>query len=155
MSDKVTISSGDVATIQAGQIVPAADSISAVDKMDLEQYQAWLASESINLVEFKGGDWDLVGSKDELIGVPFVIARIRFNTNDNDEVTFVSVCAYTKDRKVVFNDGSTGIFEQLSAYVSKHDRTTAISCPKGLRVSRYEYVNDKGVTTPAATYYIV
>lgn len=145
----------DVEAVDSGKIIVApAHDITAVDKMDLEQYQAWLQSEQINLVEFKGSDWDLVGSKDELIDVPFVIARIRFNANDDGVVTFVSVCCYTKDKKVVFNDGSTGVFEQLTTYVAKNDRTTAISCPKGLRVSRYEYTNEKGVTSDAATYYI-
>jgi hypothetical protein len=146
----------DVEAVDSGKLIVApAHDITAVDKMDLEQYQAWLLSESINVVEFKGGDWDLVGSKDELLGVPFVIARIRFNANADGVVQFVSVCCYTKDKKVVFNDGSTGIFDQLSTYVAKNDRTTAISCPKGLRVSRYDYTNDDGVTSKASTYYIV
>lgn len=134
------------------EMIKPADAITAVDKMTAEEYGAWLTSEGINVVEFKGSDWDLVGDKDTLLAVPFVIARIRFNEGDSGN--FVSVCCYTKTGKVIFNDGSTGVYEQLKDYTNKNARTTAISCPRGLRVSRYTYTDDKGVDRDAATYYL-
>jgi DNA-binding cell septation regulator SpoVG len=139
----------------AEEMVSAAQSIAAVDKMNVSDYEAWLRSEKIEVVEFKGSDWEIVGNKDTLVDKPFVIARVKFN--DGDSGTFVSVCAYTipDGEKVIFNDGSTGVYDQLKSYVDKTGRTTAISCPKGLRVSRYTYTDPKtGKDSPAATYYL-
>ncbi len=134
--------------------VPSVNSIAAVDSMSADEYASWLQSEQISVETFDGGsEWELVGNKDVLIGEEMVIARIRFN--DTDSGSFVSVCAYTKKGdKIVFNDGGVGVYKQLQNYVRKTGRTTAIRCPKGLRVSRYKYVDSDGAERPAATYYI-
>ena len=129
-------------------------STSAVDNMTAKEYADWLKSQSISVEDFDGGsDWELVGNKDNLIDQDMIIARIRFN--DTDSGQYVSVCAYTnKGDKIVFNDGGAGVYQQLVNYTRKTGRTTAIRCPKGLRVSRYKYVDADGVERPAATYYI-
>jgi hypothetical protein len=138
------------------------DSIKAVNTMDAKEYMEWLGSEGVVVEEFDGGsDWDLVGDKADLIGIPFVIAMTRFNDvkNKKGESTgkqFVSVCCFKEDgTKIVFNDGSTGVMKQLITYADKHKRTTGIMCKKGLRVSEYEYTDkDTGEVTDAKTYYI-
>ena len=137
-------------------IVPA-DAIKAVNQMDATEYMAWLASENLEVVEFDGGsDWTLVGDKSTLIDVPFVIAMIRFNHPDTGQKgKFASVCCYTEDgKKIVFNDGGTGVYRQLLDFADKHGRTTGIMCSKGLRRSDYKFTDDEGVERDATTYYI-
>jgi hypothetical protein len=135
--------------------VPAVHGITAIDTMDLNEYMGWLSAENIEIQEFTSSEWELVGNKDELIGKRFIIARTRFNEGKMGD--FVSVMAFTvpnttdeAPKKIVFNDGSTGVYKQLKDYVATHDQDTAINCPKGLRVSRY--TTDDGIE--AATYYI-
>jgi hypothetical protein len=67
------------------------------------------------------------------------------------------VCCFLKDgKKVVFNDGGTGIPPQLRTFIEENGgRDTGIFCEKGLRVSRYKYVDEKdGKEKDAATFYI-
>ena len=139
---------------ETGELVPI-KSIAAVDSMTADEFASWLVSENIDVVDFDGGsEWDLVGDKDILINQDMVIARIRFNETTGGN--FVSVCAYTipDGKKVVFNDGGTGIYKQLSTHVARGKQETGIRCKKGLRVSRYTYVDDKDVERDAATYYL-
>ena len=143
-----------VVDTNTGELVPV-ESIPAVDSMNAQEYLKCLDSEGITVEQFDGGsEWELVGNKDVLLDRDIVIARLRFN--DSDSGQFVSVCAYTvpDGEKVVFNDGGTGIYKQLMNYVRKHGRTTAIRCPKGLRVSRYPYTDENGKERQGATYYL-
>ena len=89
-----------------------------------------------------------------LINQDMVVARIRFNEGTSGN--FVSVCAYTipDGKKVIFNDGGTGVYKQLKSYTERTGRTTAIRCKKGLKPSRYTYVDDNGVERDAVTFYI-
>jgi hypothetical protein len=143
---------------EASTEIAVVDSIRAVDKMTAEEYMDWLSTESIEVVDFDGGsDWELIGDKDELIGKDFVIARIRFNSRANGQSwDGVSVCAYdSKDgKKFIFNDGGTGVYNQLQNYVDTHGVATGIRCKRGLRVSRYTYTDEKGKEAEAATYYL-
>lgn len=135
-------------------VEPALESIKQVDAMDAGAFVEWLHSEGANIVEFDGGsEWTLI-DKVDLIDVPFIVARLRFNSSDNGD--FVSVCAFLEDgKKVVFNDGSTGIYKQLQVYVSRHPQLTGIAC-KGLRASDYDFVDQEtGKKRPARTYYIL
>jgi hypothetical protein len=132
--------------------------IKEVETMDFEQYQAWLREEEIGVQEFEGGsEWELI-EKEKLVDVPFIIARIRFN--DGDFGDFTSVCCFLQDgKKVVFNDGSTGIKKQLQTAISKNGRETGIFC-EGLKASHYKYTDNNpesktyGKELPATTYYI-
>lgn len=93
-----------------------------------------------------------IAEKKSLIGVPFVIYRIDRKMGDYNR-EFVTVHAITKDRTViVFNDGSTGVCDQLKGQTASPD--SPIFCPKGLRVSRYTYEDDDGNKSPAETYYL-
>ncbi len=64
---------------------------------------------------------DLV-EKEELLGVPFVITSITFRQSDMAKVEYASVEATTKDdRRIVFNDGSTGIRRDLVNYCAARE----------------------------------
>lgn len=131
---------------------------------DLDEY---FASQG-GLVTFKGSDYDLV-KKDQLEDVPFAIVNIRFYKGTFGEAC--AVMAITEDnRKVVFNDGSSGVFAQCEAMVKRTRRRGGFMCPNGLRASHYTYVPKDldgnsmvGQTgpdgkvyeeTPATTYYV-
>jgi len=98
--------------------------------------------------------------KDQLTGAPFVILEWRFTDGDNGE--FVSALIVTKDnRKLVLNDGSTGIKDQLKAVTasresSKHKNPTqGLVVPNGLTRSDYQYADPKtGELRPATTFYL-
>lgn len=91
--------------------------------------------------------------KDMLIGVPFVITQW-INRPSQGMGEYVVVRATTREGKVVFADGSTGIKEQLIAFAERQG-DKPILCPKGLRVSQYQYKNpDTGEVAPAKTFYL-
>lgn len=84
-----------------------------------------------------------------LVGVPFLVLSARMNQGKFGD--FLTFHAITKDgRKVIVNDGSTGLKRQAlalgSAFVgSLHQR--------GLRISEYTYEDDQGGQIAAKTYY--
>lgn len=89
--------------------------------------------------------------KSKLVGVPFVICDYHFTNGDNGE--FVSVRLITnKDEKIIINDGSTGIRDQLKALYTAG--VNAMYVPTGLRVSEYEYEDEKGNKSKAKTFYL-
>lgn len=101
----------------------------------------------------ESGEWDVVEDKGHLVGVPFVGLRWRFNKGDAGE--FVSIEIVTEDaRRLIINDGSTGIYQQLKRLTDETGRTTGIACKKGLRRSDYLYQDEKGVERPATTFYL-
>ena len=100
--------------------------------------------------------------KNRLIKVPFVILEWRFSEGDNGE--FVSALIVTdKGEKLVLNDGSTGIRDQLRKVTENRISRGAaddvahrgLSVPGGLRVSEYDYTDEStGKTSKARTYYL-
>src|SRR5215469_10341469 len=59
-----------------------------------------------------GTGYSVLNNKDRLIDVPFIILDYRFNLGDQG--TFVSMNVMTKgNEKLIVNDGSTGIRDQL------------------------------------------
>jgi hypothetical protein len=102
-----------------------------------------------------------VVDKSMLVDRDIILCDWTFNvsktvTQGGIPVRFVSVTVFDVETRTmaVFNDGSTGVFAQLEAYTEKHDKVGAIRLRQGLRVSEYDYVNEKGDTTPAKTYYL-
>lgn len=99
--------------------------------------------------------------KARLVKVPFVALAWAFHDGDNGE--FVSVTIVTKTgEKLILNDGSTGIRDQLRKVTDKRTArgadevkaTAGLVCPNGLRRSDYEYHDANGVVKNATTYYI-
>jgi hypothetical protein len=92
-----------------------------------------------------------VTDKATLVKVPMLIMGYRFQ--ESDTAQFVTVFAVTEDdRKVIFNDGGTGIYAQLQKYNEK--AINSILLRDGLTRSDYQYADDKGVMRDATTYYL-
>ena len=104
-------------------------------------------------------DWELVTDKRQLIGKPFLIQKVRFYEGNYGPT--VAVMAITQDnRRVVFNDGSSGVMQELLTMCEKHKRDGGFVVPNGLRMSEYEYEvrdfdgNPTGEKKPARTFYL-
>lgn len=98
-------------------------------------------------------------SKNVLCGVPLVFMGWNFNMGDNGEFVSAQVVARMPGGgmlKAIVNDGSTGIYKQLSEFTSRNNgRMGGMTARGGLTRSDYTYVDDKtGETKPATTYYI-
>lgn len=101
----------------------------------------------------ESGEWDVVADKGTLVKVPFVGLRWRFT--EGDMGSFVSLEIVTEDgRRLVVNDGSTGIYRQLRTLTDETGRMQGITCRKGLRRSDYTYADEKGLERPATTFYL-
>jgi hypothetical protein len=101
-----------------------------------------------------GSGFDLLDTdaKDSLTGVPFVILEMAFHHSDQYAQEFVSVVAVTEhNRRVIFNDGSTGIYAQLHAVYERTGRTGGILVKGGLRRSDYPANEERPAGT---TYYL-
>lgn len=97
--------------------------------------------------------------KGQLIGVPLALLEWRFN--DGQQGRFVSIRAVAKTgindtdvRKVIINDGSTGIMRQLDEFTQATGKSAGLLVRRGFRVSEYMYEDEKGVQRPAKTYYL-
>lgn len=88
--------------------------------------------------------------KDRLLGVAFVILSMDFNIGDMGG--FVSFVAVTEDnRKVIVNDGSSGIYAQLEEWNLRTNKGGGLFVKGGLRKSEYPNPNGEGQST---TYYL-
>jgi hypothetical protein len=111
------------------------------------------------ILDFQGSPWKVV-DKETLIGVPFMIADTRFYWSEKYDNPVVSLMVLTKDNeKLVINDGSTGIMEQVRVMLQASGRKSGILCSNGLRKSEYtvevhDPFEDETKTIQAATYYI-
>lgn len=104
---------------------------------ELEEF--W--QEQGGIIEFQGSAWDLMKDKKELVGKPFVIADVRFYKGNFGDACAVMAILETRDqRKVVFNDGSTGVFQQVQGMVKRTNRKGGFRCPNGLRASEYKFI---------------
>ena len=106
------------------------------------------------------GDGFTLVEKDKLVGVPFVLIdyTVHTSTTNFDEngegLKFVTVrCVTQEDKRVAFNDGSTGVARQLRDLAAR-EIYGGIYVQNGLRVSEYEVTDDKGRKSSATTYYL-
>lgn len=111
-----------------------------------------------------GDGFYLIEDKDKLVGVPMLLLSWSFNASDRSTKPFVSVRAIARfgprnDEKVVFNDGGTGIRDQLDKFKGTMG---GVFVPHGLRKSEYGLneanepvkLNDPTSVGKAATYYL-
>jgi hypothetical protein len=105
-----------------------------------------------DLEELQGDPWEMV-DKDRLVATPFVIADFYFSEGDYGTFSIIKVLDES-NKKMVFIDGSTGVNAQLQEYAAKHERRGGLVVKRGLRVSEYEYEDEKGRSIPAKTYYL-
>ncbi len=79
--------------------------------------------------------------KGKLTGIPFIILHTAFNDGDFGE--FASIALVTADnRKLILNDGSSGIADQLRGLVTATGRYGGWMVPGGLRESQYDTCKD-------------
>jgi hypothetical protein len=84
-------------------------------------------------------EWKLV-DKEQLVGIPFLIHSFRFSHGVGENGEKVSVQIITPDdKRLVFNDGSTGVYDQLLEIFEGKGRSGGVLCERGLRVSDYYY----------------
>jgi hypothetical protein len=128
------------------------------------------------LITFEGSAYAVI-DKDRLLDVPFAIVDTRIWRSDQFGRDAISVMLMTKEpletgrvdpqtgekeerTLFVINDGSTGIFEQVTGTVGRTGRRGGFVCPNGLRKSEYiKHVTDPFGNEPdkdiqATTYYI-
>lgn len=101
-----------------------------------------------------GTGFDLMQTdeKDQLVGEPFIVLEIKFNWSDQYNQEFVSFVAVTEHgRRVIVNDGSTGIYAQLRSFVDEYNRYGGILVKGGLRRSDYPATDDRPAGT---TFYL-
>lgn len=116
---------------------------------------AALLGDSVDVAEQVLGDgFALLEDKDTLIGVPVILMEWSFNAGDFGD--FVSVRLVAKDgRKLIMNDGSTGIMAQLRSYTERTGRYHGLAVRRGLRRSDYTFPDPTtGKDKPAKTYYL-
>ena len=105
------------------------------------------------------GSGFVLTDKDQLQGAEMLLLQWRFS--DGDFGPFVSVIALTRDgRRVIFNDGSTGVYQQLRTVTrtrmsnGEANMQAGLTATNGLKKSTYNYQDDQGVMRPASTYYL-
>ncbi len=109
--------------------------------------------------------------KTSLVGVPFIVLDGTINP-DGDFGSFVSLRVMTKDgRKVIINDGSTGINAQVTDFINRRGTIAGLAVMHGLRSSEFKFCeqckntkNKKDATSclacghsplkPASTFYL-
>lgn len=108
----------------------------------------------VNVSEEIGTGFGVVDDKMQFVGVGLVI--LKTESHDGDHGKFWTLHAVTKDgRKIILNDGSTGIAAQLDAFYERFPqrRHLPLVVHKGLRQSTYPY-DDHGQTKMATTFYL-
>ena len=145
-----TIQVPQITQSQLQNIVSFSDAISLVESV----YGAVALSSEVL------GDGFTLVEKDKLLGVPFVLVDYTVHTSktnfdENGEgLKFVTVrCVTKEDNRVAFNDGSTGVAQQLRDLAAR-EIYGGIYVQNGLRASEYEVLDAKGRKSSATTYYL-
>lgn len=109
--------------------------------------------------EVLGNGFSILDSdkKGQLVGVPLLLVEWRFN--DGEQGKFVSINAVAIQeggniRKLIVNDGSTGLMEQLAAYTNRTGLFGGLLVKKGLKESRYKFTDENGDKKDASTFYL-
>jgi hypothetical protein len=102
--------------------------------------------------------------KHQLCDIPLAFIEWRFNGGKMGEFVSAKVIAKTGDmpsdlRKVIINDGSTGIYRQLKEFSAKTGKFGGLIVKAGLKESNYdrEVTDEKTgqiLMVPSTTYYI-
>jgi hypothetical protein len=107
-------------------------------------------------------EWPEV-DKAKLVNVPLAIALWTISEPGKGDFDgqYIVVRGMTQTgERFRFADGSTGIFRQLRKLTGERIRdghptpNAGLFAPRGLRVSEYEYTDDKGKKSKAQTFYI-
>ena len=107
-----------------------------------------------------GDGFESVDKKETLVGERMALLSWTFSESKEYGGEFVTVRAITlNNRRIRFTDGSTGIKDQLKRLTEArteagHKMPNGALLCGGLRVSEYDYQDDKGKVTRAKTFYI-
>jgi len=111
------------------------------------------------IVEVEGSPWESI-PKATLVDKEFVIVHTKFYEGTYGPTVALLCFLREGNRRVIINDGSTGLFQQVKGMVERTGRMGGFYAPKGLRVSTYSYQpvdfdgNPMGNPIPASTYYL-
>lgn len=134
---------------KTGEVARADTRLSAETYAEMESFdQAIQALQDAgigitNASDDLGDGFEILEEKSQLVGVPFLILEARENPGEYG-VSFTSLRVMTRDgRKLVVNDGGTGIHEQHLMFKEKTGRSLAgVYVPHGLRASDYRFCED-------------
>lgn len=100
-----------------------------------------------------GDGSEFIRDKEKLVGVPLMILDWRFIVDEETGREYVNVLVMNQQgNKARFNDGSTGVYEQLKSVTDQYG-VIGITCKFGLRKSEYTKEVD-GKKEKAVTYYL-
>lgn len=113
--------------------------INSVDDLD-----AYFADQG-GIIEFKGSPFTLIRKEDKgmLEDRPFTVVDTRWYESKQYGNLVVAVMILTDEaingeNKFLFNDGSTGVRQQMEAMVTHTKRRGGFRCPRGLKPSNYK-----------------
>lgn len=118
-----------------------------------------LGGEVVESDKVLGTGFGVADEKNAYVGIPFIVMRADKNLSDmldpetGEKRVFWSLHCVTRDgRKVIINDGGTGIGAQMTELYRRHPEMTGkpLLVKKGLRVSNYVHP----VHGPSVTYYL-
>jgi len=134
----------NISTDISTERIVSAEQLANIDSFDAAIQALADANIAITDVADELGDgFEVLEDKDQLIGMPFIILNVRHNPM-GDYGPFVSLQIVTKDgRKLVVNDGSTGIYDQTEIFYNKTGKSLAgYYCKHGLRASEFRFCED-------------
>ena len=120
--------------------------------------------EVVEVGSVMGDGFTLIDADDKarLVGIPLLFMEWTFRDGDFGR-PYVSVRVIARlpggmMGRYIFNDGSTGIADQLAKYTKKTGKLGGLVVPMGLRESNYEVElpdgNGGAIMSPATTYYV-
>src|SRR5690606_3568232 len=87
-----------------------------------------------------GDGFSVLEDKTELLDVEFMVVTYSVHPSESTGKEFTSLRVITRDgRKLIINDGSTGIHEQCLALRKRLGNFVPLHVPRGLRMSEYDY----------------
>jgi hypothetical protein len=102
-----------------------------------------------------GDGFSVLTDKRLLLDKAFVIVRYGQHTSEKNGGTFTTLHVVTDTgEKLIVNDGSTGIHAQCQEIRNAMGRVAPLHVPRGLRMSEYDYTNEKGEVSRATTFYL-
>jgi hypothetical protein len=120
---------------------------------DLNEARALLGT-VVDASAVLGDGSEFIKDKNLLVGTPFLILEWRFNTDEATDREYVNVLIMNANGdKARFNDGGSGVYEQLSRVTAEVGQV-GIQVKNGLRRSDYTFTGSDGKPGKATTYYL-
>jgi hypothetical protein len=148
VTDDKKVHADESVNIKTGEVAPSQVLLSDDNLADIISFDDALAlinktfgGQVVQVDKEVGNGFFVVDDKNPYVGVPMIVVMVSKHASEKSENGyFYSLFAVCKDgRKIILNDGSTGIADQLDKLYAKHPEKIGIPLvvPKGLRVSNY------------------